>query len=104
MTEKLIPKCSFCGKTQDKVHVLLTESSAYICDECVLLCCKVLIEDTDADWAKEAARDVARLRRYSLAERLVAYEHIGLELRSEAESVLLEILRGPKNSEEDHGE
>jgi ATP-dependent protease Clp ATPase subunit len=30
--------CSFCGKDQDEVDLLITAPGAYICGECVKLC------------------------------------------------------------------
>ncbi len=38
-------RCSFCGKPEYKVDRLLFGDSAYICNECVLLCYKMLVED-----------------------------------------------------------
>lgn len=38
-------RCSFCGKPEYKVARLLYGDSAYICNECVALCNKMLIED-----------------------------------------------------------
>lgn len=38
-------RCSFCGKAEYKVDRLLFGDSAYICNECVLLCYKMLVED-----------------------------------------------------------
>lgn len=38
-------RCSFCGKPEYKVARLLYGDSAYICNECVALCSKMLVED-----------------------------------------------------------
>lgn len=38
-------RCSFCGKPEFKVERLLYGDSAYICNECVSLCNKMLVED-----------------------------------------------------------
>lgn len=38
-------RCSFCGKSEHKVARLLYGDSAYICNECVALCNKMLVED-----------------------------------------------------------
>lgn len=38
-------RCSFCGKPEYKVERLLFGDSAYICNECVLLCYEMLIKD-----------------------------------------------------------
>jgi ATP-dependent Clp protease ATP-binding subunit ClpX len=37
--------CSFCGKTQDDVAKLIAGPGVYICDECVLLCDKILAKE-----------------------------------------------------------
>lgn len=38
--------CNFCGKTRDAVRSLIAGETAYICNECIDLCVKVLNEDT----------------------------------------------------------
>lgn len=42
---KLTPHCSFCGKSEGQVQRLLFGNNAYICDDCVLLCYNLLVED-----------------------------------------------------------
>jgi len=37
--------CSFCGKEQSVVKKLIAGPAVYICDECVLLCSKILAEE-----------------------------------------------------------
>ena len=37
-----IPRCSFCGKTQNSVKQLIAGPNAYICNECVELCGEVI--------------------------------------------------------------
>lgn len=37
--------CSFCGKHQDEVDRIITGNGAYICDECVTIC-KKLVDDS----------------------------------------------------------
>lgn len=44
-TGKLTPFCSFCGKSEGQVQRLLYGNNAYICDDCVLLCYNLLVED-----------------------------------------------------------
>ncbi|TCD54813.1 ATP-dependent Clp protease ATP-binding subunit ClpX [Alloscardovia theropitheci] len=46
-----VPRCSFCGKTEDQVHKLVTGSNVAICDECIELCVDIISEDrlTQAD-------------------------------------------------------
>ncbi len=38
-------KCSFCGKSQEKVRKLIAGPGVYICDECVELCNEILDEE-----------------------------------------------------------
>jgi len=38
-------KCSFCGKSQDKVRKLIAGPGVYICDECIDLCNEILDEE-----------------------------------------------------------
>lgn len=38
-------KCSFCGKTQDRVRKLIAGPGVYICDECINVCTSILEED-----------------------------------------------------------
>ncbi len=45
MDSKGLLRCSFCGKPEYKVERLLFGDSAYICNECVLLCYEMLIKD-----------------------------------------------------------
>jgi len=40
-----VPKCSFCGKSQDQVRKLIAAPGVYICDECVDLCNEILEEE-----------------------------------------------------------
>ena len=37
--------CAFCGRPQSRVHRLITGPDAYICDECVELCHRILMEE-----------------------------------------------------------
>ena len=41
-------KCSFCGKTQDKVKKLVAGPGVYICEECIELCAEI-VEDEYSD-------------------------------------------------------
>lgn len=38
-------RCSFCGKSQDKVVRLVAGPGVYICDECVGLCNQIIAEE-----------------------------------------------------------
>ena len=45
--EKLIPKCSFCGKSQNQVQKLIAGPGAYICNECIELCNEIIAEELE---------------------------------------------------------
>jgi ribosomal protein L37AE/L43A len=36
--------CSFCGKSQEEIKHLIAGPKAWICEECVDLCCKIITE------------------------------------------------------------
>jgi len=38
-------RCSFCNKKRDFVRKMIAGNDAYICDECVALCARVVKED-----------------------------------------------------------
>ncbi len=40
-----LPKCSFCGKTQEQVRRLVAGPNVYICNECILLCQEIIADD-----------------------------------------------------------
>ena len=35
-------RCSFCGKTQDKVVKLIAGPGVFICDECIGICLEII--------------------------------------------------------------
>lgn len=39
--------CNFCGKSQDKVKVMLVSDNGDICNECVLICMRTLIDNLE---------------------------------------------------------
>lgn len=43
--ENKVCRCSFCGKTEDKVKRLIEGPGAYICNECVELCVELFKDD-----------------------------------------------------------
>ena len=59
--EKIIPanssdkkiSCSFCGKSQEEVKKLIAGPNVYICNECVVLCKDILVEDDKIDTKKK---------------------------------------------------
>lgn len=42
--DKVVPRCSFCGKPQDEVRKLVAGPSINICDECVAVCNEILAD------------------------------------------------------------
>lgn len=42
--DKVVPRCSFCGKPQDEVRKLIPGPAINICDECVAVCNEILID------------------------------------------------------------
>ena len=47
-------RCSFCGKSQDKVVRLVAGPGVYICNECVDLCTQIIAEELDLKGARDA--------------------------------------------------
>jgi hypothetical protein len=43
-------RCSFCGKHQDNVRLLIAVPGVFICDECVSLCVEILDEKIGRSW------------------------------------------------------
>ncbi len=41
--------CSFCGKSQSEVKMLIAGPTVYICNECVALCCDIIGYNVAAD-------------------------------------------------------
>lgn len=37
--------CSFCGKTEDEVSHIIVGPAVYICNECVELCHKIILDE-----------------------------------------------------------
>ena len=44
-----VPRCTFCGKSENQVRKLVTGSGAAICDECIELCVDIISEERDKD-------------------------------------------------------
>ena len=51
--DKMIPRCSFCGKSQNQVLKLIAGPGAYICNECIELCNEIISEDNPEVLAEE---------------------------------------------------
>ena len=45
--------CLFCGKSQEEVKKLIAGPNVYICNECVILCKDILVEDDKIDTKKK---------------------------------------------------
>ncbi|MFH1857397.1 MAG: ATP-dependent Clp protease ATP-binding subunit ClpX [Candidatus Omnitrophota bacterium] len=43
----MLERCSFCGRTKDRIHKLFSGQGVYICDACVKLCHDVMVEDRE---------------------------------------------------------
>ena len=41
--------CSFCGKSQHEIRLLISGPAAYICDECVELCNEIMREKLEQE-------------------------------------------------------
>ncbi|MFV1951152.1 MAG: ATP-dependent Clp protease ATP-binding subunit ClpX [Nitrospinota bacterium] len=50
-------RCSFCGKSQEKVNKLIAGPTVYICDECVDLCNEIMLEE----WTRKKGDEFQRL-------------------------------------------
>ena len=46
--EGLVAKCSFCGKSQDRVRLIAGPKDIYVCNECVDLCNQMLSNQPEA--------------------------------------------------------
>ncbi|WP_137655823.1 ATP-dependent Clp protease ATP-binding subunit ClpX [Bifidobacterium moukalabense] len=44
-----VPRCTFCGKSENQVRKLVTGSGAAICDECIELCVDIISEERVKD-------------------------------------------------------
>ncbi|MCL1905385.1 MAG: ATP-dependent Clp protease ATP-binding subunit ClpX [Clostridiales bacterium] len=51
--DKMIPRCSFCGKSQNQVQKLIAGPGAYICNECIELCNEIISEEGPETLADE---------------------------------------------------
>ena len=66
-----MPECTFCGRREDQVRVLLHGPDVRICDRCVGVCNRLLEEAGIAVPVQPAGRPGSRRRRRrSLWERL----------------------------------
>jgi ATP-dependent Clp protease ATP-binding subunit ClpX len=54
------PVCSFCGKKQSEVMVLIAGARAFICDECAMLAVQ-MIGVENLEWRDRLSRTLALL-------------------------------------------
>lgn len=54
--DKTLKKCSFCGKSENRVQNMFSAGPANICDECVIYCYEMLMKNTDLAYPVQAAR------------------------------------------------
>jgi len=72
MTEEnaALPRCSFCGKSQDAVAVLIQARGepreVLICEECIDLCNEILEERASADPGESGNSSIAPIARCGL--------------------------------------
>ena len=66
MSDDPTPSCSFCGKSQDAVSVLIAGPRAHVCEECVVRFVRVLKEK--GVWPSAPVR-LFRTIRYMLTSR-----------------------------------
>ncbi len=76
-------RCSFCGKPQSRVKRLISGNGVYICDECVMLCRDILMEE-----AKQAAS----------SSEVVEGEAVKLPKPAEIDAVLSEYVIGQESA------
>jgi hypothetical protein len=67
--------CTFCGKSQHEVRLLIAGPGVFVCDECVMLCVDICSEN-NASWKKEL------IEKYELPERKeINLEELGVKPR-----------------------
>ena len=55
LLKERLPRCAFCGKSQDEVRKLIAGPKVYICDECVRLCDEIIADDLDLGMTGESS-------------------------------------------------
>lgn len=98
-----VPRCAFCGKTENQVRKLVAGPSVAICDECIELCVEIISEERQRDAEVNSfslpkpAEISAYLDRYVVgqeaAKRTLSvavynhYKRINMELRESAQQL-----------------
>ena len=100
-------RCSFCGRTQDKVDKLIAGNGAFICNECVKLCLNILDEDIPEDHeqfdaALPAFEDIPRPQKIKdvLDEYIIGQEKAKIALSVAVYNHYKRILYGKRNDVE----
>ena len=102
-------RCSFCGRTQDKVDKLIAGNGAFICNECVKLCLNIMEEDMPddeyeepADAALPAFEDIPRPQKIKevLDEYIIGQERAKIALSVAVYNHYKRILYGTRNDVE----
>ena len=75
----MLERCSFCGRTKDKVHKLFSGQGVYICDVCVKLCHDVMLEDGHAKARAKSAVTVREVPKPAEIKRQLDLYLIGQE-------------------------
>lgn len=55
MAEEKKIRCSFCGKTQDKVERMIQGNGCYICSDCVRLCVSILDDEPEDEYTDDSS-------------------------------------------------
>lgn len=74
-SDNLLITCSFCNKGQGQVRKLIAGPSVYICDECVRLCNKILLDEEkeNVDWLTKIPKP-SEIKK-ALDEYVIGQEH-----------------------------
>ncbi|MFH0771173.1 MAG: ATP-dependent Clp protease ATP-binding subunit ClpX [Candidatus Omnitrophota bacterium] len=72
-------KCSFCGKTRERVRKLFSGQSAYICESCVKLCNQILASDEEEEIKSRRESRVKELLRPAEIKRQLDQYVVGQE-------------------------
>ena len=101
-------RCSFCGRSQDKVDKLIAGNGAFICNECVKLCLNIMEEDMpdevpeSADASLPAFEDIPRPQEIKdvLDEYIIGQEKAKVALSVAVYNHYKRILYGTRNDVE----
>lgn len=66
-------KCSFCGTTDEEIEYIEGNDNTYICQDCILRCSEILLENSDYDEQKAYAEGINLLKPKEIKEKLDEY-------------------------------